>query len=66
MRVRLLVVCVLALIVSWAFAWGVYATPADMEKQTGKKITQYKESPMLADLVKQGKLPPVQERLPEE
>jgi len=66
MRVRVLVVCVLALIVSWAFAWGVYATPADMEKQTGKKITQYKESPMLADLVKQGKLPPVQERLPEE
>ncbi len=28
--------------------------------------TKYKEAPILADLVKQGKLPPVDERLPEE
>jgi len=36
----------------------------DYEKLPGKKITKFNEAPMLAELVKQGKLPPVRERLP--
>ncbi|MBC7321362.1 ABC transporter substrate-binding protein, partial [bacterium] len=39
---------------------------SDYEKLTGKKITKFKEAPMLAELVKQGKLPPVEQRLPKE
>jgi len=35
-------------------------------KYTGPKPTKYNESPKNAELVKQGKLPPVEERLPEE
>lgn len=35
----------------------------DYEKLSGKKITKFNEASMLAELVKQGKLPPVQERL---
>jgi len=37
----------------------------DYEKLTGKKISKFNEAPMLADLVKQGKLPPIEKRLPE-
>jgi len=39
---------------------------SDYERLTGKKITKFNEAPQLADLVKQGKLPPVEERLPKE
>ncbi|KAF2959197.1 peptide ABC transporter substrate-binding protein [Thermotoga sp. 38H-to] len=39
---------------------------SDYEKLTGKKITKFNEAPVLAELVKQGKLPPVRERLPED
>jgi len=59
--------------VSIAFAQQVkgpspvmYNTLKDYEKATGKKITKFDEAPMLADLVKQGKLPPVEKRLPGE
>ncbi len=45
--------------------WG-WATPADYEKATGKKLPAYNESPMLAALVKAGTLPPVDKRLPKE
>ncbi len=45
---------------------GQYATIKDYEKATGKKITKFSEAPMLSELVKQGKLPPVEKRLPEE
>lgn len=45
---------------------GQYATIAEYEKATGKKITRFNEAPMLADLVKQGKLPSVEKRLPDE
>lgn len=38
----------------------------EYEQLTSKKITTLKEAPMLSELVKQGKLPPVKERLPEE
>jgi len=41
-----------------------YNTPADYQRATGKRITKFGESPMLAELVKQGKLPPVDKRLP--
>lgn len=41
-------------------------TPADYEKATGKKIGEYKEPPYLEDLVADGSLPPVEQRLPEE
>ncbi|MBC7321194.1 ABC transporter substrate-binding protein [bacterium] len=43
-----------------------YATPSEYQKATGKKITKFSEAPMLAELVKQGKLPPVEKRLPKE
>jgi len=43
-----------------------YTTLQDYEKTTGKKITKFNESPMLTDLVKSGKLPPIGERLPKE
>lgn len=39
---------------------------SDYEKLTGKKIARFKEAPMLQELVKQGKLPPVDQRLPKE
>ncbi len=43
-----------------------YATPADYEKATGKKLEGYSEAPMLAELVKAGKIPAVEQRLPAE
>ncbi|MCX7795740.1 MAG: ABC transporter substrate-binding protein, partial [bacterium] len=43
-----------------------YNTLLDYQKMTGKKITRFNEAPMLAELVKQGKLPPVEKRLPQE
>lgn len=44
----------------------VYNSPAEYEKATKKKIARFNEAPMLADLVKEGKLPPVDKRLPQE
>jgi peptide/nickel transport system substrate-binding protein len=43
-----------------------YNSPAEYQKITGKRITKFSEAPMLAELVKQGKLPPVTKRLPSE
>ncbi len=43
---------------------GEYYNLSDYEELTGEKITEFNESPMLAELVEQGKLPPVEERLP--
>lgn len=43
---------------------GEYYNLSDYEKLTGKKISKFSEAPQLADLVKQGKLPPVEQRLP--
>ncbi|HOP56101.1 MAG TPA: ABC transporter substrate-binding protein [bacterium] len=43
-----------------------YTTPAEYEKATGKKITKLNEASQLAELVKQGKLPSVEQRLPKE
>lgn len=39
---------------------------SDYEKLTGKKISRFNEAPILAELVKQGKLPSVEKRLPED
>lgn len=39
---------------------------SDYQKLTGTKITNFNEAPMLAELVKQGKIPPVEKRLPED
>ena len=65
---RLFVLLSLVLLVVFALAandtWVFYATPEEYYKVTGKKITEYHESPMLAKLVKEGKLPPVEQRLP--
>jgi len=36
---------------------------SDYQRLTGKKITKFNEAPQLRELVKQGKLPPVEERL---
>ena len=41
-------------------------TLQDYERDTGNKITQFGEAPMLAAMVAAGELPPVEERLPEE
>jgi len=41
-----------------------YNSPLDYRRTTGKKVGNFKEAPMLAELVKQGKLPPVEKRLP--
>ncbi|HHV80973.1 TPA: ABC transporter substrate-binding protein [bacterium] len=38
----------------------------DYQKLTGTKITKFNESPELTELVKQGKLPSVEKRLPDE
>lgn len=38
----------------------------EWEKATGRKISKLNEAPMLAELVKQGKLPSVEKRLPED
>lgn len=43
----------------------IYNSPAEYEKATGQKISMYSEAPMLAELVKQSKLPPVEQRLPD-
>lgn len=43
---------------------GEYYNLSDYEKLTGKKVTKFNEAPMLSELVKQGKLPPVEQRLP--
>ena len=40
-------------------------TPAEVAPPEVEVTTKYKEAPQLAELVKQGKLPPVDERLPE-
>ena len=40
------------------------ATTASTEKATALSVPKYKEAPMLAELVKAGKLPPVDQRLP--
>ena len=48
------------------FVDHIFATPAEYTELTGKRITSYGESPMLAALVSEGKLPPVAERLPKE
>ena len=43
-----------------------YATLQDYEKATGNKITKFNEAPMLEELVKAGKLPSLEDRLPDE
>ena len=42
----------------------IYNSPAEYQEATGEEISEYSESPVLAELVKAGKLPPVKERLP--
>jgi len=46
--------------------WQRFSTIADYEAATGNTITEFHEAPGLADQVKAGALPPVQERLPED
>ena len=43
-----------------------YSTPAEYEEATGEEIIGFSEPPTLAKLVEEGKLPPVEERLPDE
>lgn len=43
-----------------------YNSPVEYQRATGKRITKFNEAPMLAELVKAGKLPPVEKRLPSE
>jgi len=41
-----------------------YNSPLEYQRATGQKISSFSEAPQLAELVKQGKLPPVSQRLP--
>ena len=41
-----------------------YATVSEYQKETGARIEGFHEAPQLAALVNEGKLPPVEERLP--
>ena len=43
-----------------------YNTPADYQAKTGMSITSYNEAPMLAERVKAGELPPVDQRVSDE
>ena len=45
--------------------WG-WPTLAEYERATGKKISSFGEAPALKDLVAAGKLPPIEQRLPDE
>ncbi len=45
---------------------GQFPTIAEYEEATGRKIAEFSEAPALAKLVEEGKLPPVEERLPDE
>ena len=67
----ILVLCVGILVSSMPLIFGAekvepgeYYNLSDYEKLTGKKITKFAESPQLAELVKQGKLPPLEQRIP--
>ena len=46
--------------------YGTYhwVTPAAFQQATGQTVGTFKESPQLAQLVSEGKLPPVEDRLP--
>jgi peptide/nickel transport system substrate-binding protein len=57
--------------VSFAFSKEIsypkqYNSPDEYQKITGKRIAKFSEAPMLAELVKQGKLPILTKRLPTE
>ena len=45
---------------------AIYASLSQYEAETGNRITAFHESPMLAELVAAGELPPVEERLPDD
>jgi peptide/nickel transport system substrate-binding protein len=71
-RLIILVLCISLILGVVSFAFGVEKLPVgqynaeEWEKLTGQKITRFSESPILAELVKQGKLPPVDKRLPDD
>jgi len=66
----LVVVFLLSVFSSQAFSAGQKITPrgqynlTDYQKISGKKITKFDEAPQLAELAKQGKIPPVGQRIP--
>ncbi len=45
---------------------GQFPTIAEYEEATGREISSFSEAPALSKLVEEGKLPPVEERLPDE
>jgi len=72
-------VCKRSLFVTWAVAivalvvmagedpralWGKFSSPSEIVEY--RSLPEYHESPALAQLVAEGKLPPIEERLPEE
>ena len=71
-RIVLTLALALALIVGGAFSQDTgemtypqqYGSPASYEAATGGMVGAYSESPMLAEMVANGDLPPVEERLP--
>ncbi len=69
--VRLMILSLVFSFTSISFAQEMpspsqYNFPAEYQNATGKEITEFNEAPMLTELVEAGKLPPVEERLPEE
>ena len=71
---QLLIVLVLLAIGGFAFGQTInektypqqFGSPSDYEAVSGQMIASYSESPLLADRVAAGELPPVEERLPNE
>ena len=69
--VRLMILSLVFSFTSISFAQEMpspsqYNFPAEYQNATGKEITEFNEAPMLTELVEAGKLPPVEERLPDE
>ena len=44
----------------------VFATIEEFEKETGSKISQFNEAPMLMEMVAKGEIPALEQRLPDE
>jgi len=68
----LMVICAVLVLGSISISYSQQKTSpgglyniSDYQELTGVEITRFNESPDLAELVEQGKLPPVEERLPE-
>lgn len=66
MKRQIMVLTVAIIVVSSVFAGGRGEKPTAGVSEVAAVTTEYQEAPMLAELVKAGKLPPLEQRLPKE